>query len=121
VGEGARRNEVLRQHHEAKVLARSDVPDGIGLSIQVRVVLDGAYLPAQQIFAEAVQTYATKLADESSYQEATSRAAGARTAEITESTVLRAREALDKLSVSKRPTSALEPLLDCRYSRAPQV
>lgn len=101
---------ILRQGGDNIVRARSGVPDGVGLTIQVGVALDGAYPPARQVFAEAVQCYATKLADASAYQEAVNRAIGAKGPEVTESTVIRARETLERPHAVSKSTSAQEAL-----------
>lgn len=85
------------------------MPDGTGLLIYVRANLDGSSVPAQQLYAKLVQEYAEKLSDEGARQEASSRAPGAKTAEITESVVIRARESLDQQTAKRqRPTSLWE-------------
>ncbi|MFE7870191.1 hypothetical protein ACFUYE_07590 [Micromonospora humida] len=73
-------------------------------------MLDGAYNPAQLAFAKAVQAYAEKLAIESANQEASERAPGASNTEITESAVIRAREAFDKkVALQVRRRNPLDP------------
>lgn len=84
------------------ITPHSDIPDGVGLSIHVRVQLDGSYGPAQKTFAKAVQTYAEKLASESARQEASARAPGATACEITESAVIRAAESLDRETAKRQ-------------------
>jgi hypothetical protein len=82
--------------------SRADVPDGIGLLIHVRATLDGSSRPAQELYAKFVQGYAEQLASESARQEASARAPGARTTEITESVVIRARESLDQETAKRQ-------------------
>lgn len=84
------------------VTPHSEVPEGAGLSIHVRVLLDGSSEPAQKAYAKAVQAYAEKLASESARQEASARAPGATTCEITESAVIRAAESLDRESAKRQ-------------------
>lgn len=80
-----------------------------GLVVPVRVLLDGASLPAQHAFARAVQRYADRLAQESGNQEASNRAPGAATVEIIETSVIRAQEALDKrIALEKSRTHPLD-------------
>jgi hypothetical protein len=77
------------------------------LVVQVRVLLDNSYRPAQQAFARFVQAYAERLATETAYQETSERPPGATTAEITESAVVRARESLErKIAQERRPADA---------------
>jgi hypothetical protein len=107
VTDGADKQGLLRQ--EARVVPRSDAPDGTGLVVETRVVLDGAYPPAQRAFAKAIQAYADRLAIESAYQETTERAPGATAVEITESAVIRAQESLErKIAQGRRPANAAE-------------
>ncbi|MEU7917842.1 hypothetical protein [Micromonospora zamorensis] len=78
--------------------------------VMTRANLDGAYEPAQLAFARAVQGYADKLAIESANQEASERAPGVSGKEVTESAVIRAREALDKkVALQVRRRSPLDP------------
>ncbi len=101
---------LLHEDTEVQIVPHSDVPDGTGVVVQVRVVLDGSSRPAQRIFAKSVQEYGEKLASESARQEATGRAPGAQTVEITESAVFRAQEALDRQVVEKNiPSNKLDP------------
>ena len=102
--------QLLRQNHEARIITGSDGLDGTGLLVvKIQTNLDGSYLPAQEVFAQAVQSYADKLASESARQEATGRATGAKHPEITASAVIRAQETLDRKSVEqKRPANARE-------------
>lgn len=94
---------------EVKIVPHSDVSDGTGLVVQIRVVLDGSYRAAQKVFAKSIQEYGEKLASESARQEATGRAPGAQTVEITESAVIRAQEALDQqVAERSRPSNKIE-------------
>jgi hypothetical protein len=79
------------------------------LLIHVRAILDGSSKSAQELYAKYIQEYAEQLASESARQEASARAPGARTAEITESAVIRARESL-YLQIAKwqRPANLWE-------------
>ena len=77
------------------------MPDGTGLLVHVRAVLDGSSPSAQRLYAKFVQEYAEQLASESARQEASARAPGARTTEITESVVIRAQESIE-LQTAKR-------------------
>jgi hypothetical protein len=78
--------------------------------VPTRVLLDGAYAPAQLAFARAVQSYADKLANESDNQAGSERAPGVTSTEITESAVIRAQESLDKkVALQVRKRSPLEP------------
>jgi hypothetical protein len=105
--DGADTQGMLRQNQEVRVVPRSEVPDGTGLVVQVRVLLDNSYRPAQQAFARFVQNYAERLARETSYQEISERPSGATTAEITESAVVRAQESLErKIAQERRPADA---------------
>jgi len=98
------------RHSPVPVIApHSEVPDGTGLTIEVRVELDGSYEPARKAFAKHVQEYAERLAAESARQEISERALGARTCEITESAVLRAAESLERATAKRqRPENWLE-------------
>jgi hypothetical protein len=78
------------------------VPDGTGLLIHIRAVLDGSYTPAQELYATYVQEYAEQLASESARQEASARELGAKAIEITESAVIRARESLNKRTAEQQ-------------------
>ncbi|GGM43886.1 hypothetical protein GCM10007977_051840 [Dactylosporangium sucinum] len=92
------------------VIPASGVPEGVGVVVPTRTLLDGAYEPAKLAFGRAVQAYADKLAIESANQEASERAPGANSTEITESAVIRAQEALDKkVALQVRKRSPLEP------------
>jgi hypothetical protein len=78
--------------------------------VPTRTHLDGAYEPAQLAFAHAVQAYAERLAIESANQEVSERAPGVNSKEITESAVIRAKDALDKkVALQVRRRSPLEP------------
>lgn len=95
---------------EKVVVPHSVVPAGSGIVVPTRVLLDGAYAPAQLAFARAVQSYAEKLAIESADQEAPERAPGATSTEITESAVIRAQETLDKkVALQVRKRKPLDP------------
>jgi hypothetical protein len=74
----------------------ADLPEGVGLLVHVHVELDGSSDNAQKAYAKLIQDYAERLANESARQEASARAPGARTAEITESSVIRAYESLQE-------------------------
>lgn len=94
---------------ETVVIPHSGVPPGSGIVIPTRVLLDGAYEPAQLAFSRAVQAYAEKLSIESANQEASERAPGVSGTEITESAVIRAQEALDrKMALQVRKRSPLD-------------
>jgi hypothetical protein len=67
--------------------------------------MDGSSASAQRLYARYVQEYAEQLASESARQEASARAPGASTTEITESVVIRARESLE-LQTAKRQRPA---------------
>jgi hypothetical protein len=84
-------------------MPHTEVPVGVGVSITVRVLLDGSSEPAQRAFGKEVQAYAEKLASESARQEASARATGAMTCEITESAVIRAAESLQQQTAKERP------------------
>jgi Flp pilus assembly protein TadB len=85
------------------------VPNGIGLLIHVRAVLDGSSRQAQELYAKFIQEYGEQLASESARQEASARAPGAKTTEITESVVIRARESLDEQTARRqRPANLWE-------------
>ncbi len=95
----------LQLSGEEIVIPASGVPDGAGVVVVTRTILDGAYEPARIAFGRAIQVYADNLAVESANQEASERAPGASSKEITESAVIRAQEAFDKktaLQVRKR-------------------
>lgn len=95
---------------EKIVVPHSAVPIGSGIVVPTRVLLDGAYAPAQLAFARAVQSYADKLAKESDNQAGSERAPGVTSTEITESAVIRAQESLDeKVALQVRKRSPLEP------------
>lgn len=86
------------------IIPYAEVPDGVGLLIHLRTILDGSSPSAQVKYAKFVQEYAEQLADESARQEASTRAPGARAVEITESVVIRARESIDQqTSARQRP------------------
>lgn len=72
------------------------LPTGSGIVVPVRVILDGTYTPADLAFAKAVQNYADRLATESANQAESEKAPGATNVEVTESSVIRAQESLDK-------------------------
>lgn len=100
----------LQLSQETIAIPPSRAPDGAGIVVPTRTILDGAYEPAQLAFARAVQAYADKLAIESANQEISERAPGANSTEITESAVLRAQEALDKqVALKVRKRSPLDP------------
>lgn len=83
--------------------------DGTGLLIHVRAALDGSSISAQHLYARVIQEYAEQLASESARQEVSARAPGARTTEITESVIIRARESLDQQTAKRqRPASLWE-------------
>ncbi|MEU6788073.1 hypothetical protein ABZ912_53535 [Nonomuraea angiospora] len=100
----------LQLSQETIAIPPTRTPDGAGIVVPVRTILDGAYEPAQLAFARAIQSYADKLAIESANQEASERAPGANSTEITESAVIRAQEALDKqVALKVRKRSPLDP------------
>lgn len=84
------------------VVPLTPLPPGAGLTVSVRVLLDGASEPAQQAFGRAVQRYADRLAQESGNQEASNRAPGATAIEIIETSVIRAQDALEKRIASEK-------------------
>jgi Flp pilus assembly protein TadB len=91
------------------IVPYAGVPDGIGLLVHIRATLDGSSKSAQDLYAKFVQEYAEQLASESARQEASARAPGAKTTEITESVVIRARESLDQQAArQQRPASFWE-------------
>ena len=91
------------------IIPHADMPDGTGVLVHVRVVLDGSSLWAQRRYAGYIQEYAEKLANESARQEASARAPGARTVEITESAVIRARESIElQTAMRQRPNNLWE-------------
>jgi hypothetical protein len=92
----------LEGYSGTPIVPHTDVPKGIGLLIHVRAVLDGSSKPAQDLYGKFIQEYAEKLASESARQEASARAPGARTTEITESVVIRAHESLDEQIAKRR-------------------
>jgi hypothetical protein len=95
---------------EKIVVPHSVVPIGSGIVVPTRVLLDGAYVPAQLAFARAVQSYAEKLAIESANQASSERAPGVTSTEIIESAVIRVQESLDqKVALQVRKRSPLEP------------
>jgi hypothetical protein len=97
---------------ETIAIPPSGIPDHVGIVVLTRTNLDGAYEPAQLAFARAVLSYADRLAIESANQEASERAPGASSKEITESAVIRARDALDRkvaLQVRKRSPLVRQP------------
>jgi hypothetical protein len=63
--------------------------------VRVSVTLDGASEAAKHKFAESLQVYADRLAQESERQEISNRAPGANVREVTASSVIRACEILD--------------------------
>jgi len=87
------------------LIPNADIPDGVGLLIHVRANLEGSSDRAQHLYARFIQDYADLLAGESARQEASARAPGARAVEITESTVIRARESLNQ-EIAKRQRPA---------------
>ncbi len=88
------------------LIPNADIPDGVGLLIHIRANLDGSSDDAKILYAKFIQEYADLLASESSRQEASARAPGARAIEITESTVIRARESLNQeIGRRRRPTN----------------
>lgn len=93
----SQRREVLKP-----IVPNRGLPEGIGLLIHVRATLDGSSTAAQELYAKYVQEYADFLASESARQEASMRAPGAVTTEITESVVIRARESLDQQTAKRR-------------------
>ena len=100
----------LQLSGETIVIPSSGIPDHSGIMVAARANLDGAYEPAQLAFAHAVQTYAERLAIESANQEISERAPGVNSKEITESAVIRAKDALDKkVALQIRKRSPLEP------------
>jgi len=78
------------------LVPHADLPEDVGLLVHVHVELDGSSSAARALFGNFVQDYAERLANESARQEATERASGARAVEITQSSVIRAREALEE-------------------------
>jgi hypothetical protein len=93
----------------APIAPHTEVPDGAGLLIYVRAVLDGSSTSAQRLYGRFVQEYAEQLGSESARQEASARAPGARTTEITESIVIRARESLEQRAAERqRPDNLRE-------------
>lgn len=100
----------LQLNGENIAIPATGVPEGVGIVVPTRTMLDGAYEPAQLAFARAVQAYADKLAVESANQEASERDPGAISTEITESAVLRAQEALNKkVALQVRKQSPFDP------------
>lgn len=100
----------LKLSGEMIAIPPTALPEHVGVVVPTRTNLDGAYEPAQLAFARAVQAYADKLAIESANQEASERAPGVNSKEITESAVMRAREALDKkVALEVRKRSPLDP------------
>ncbi|GAB3686499.1 hypothetical protein [Saccharopolyspora tripterygii] len=99
---------VLREDTEADLVPRP-ASEGTQLTFEVHVVLDGSSGPAQRLFRKALQEYGEKLATESARQEISSRAPGAHSTEITESAVIRGREALEAQAARRnRPGTKLE-------------
>jgi hypothetical protein len=101
----------LQLSKETIAIPPSNVTDHNGIVVLTRTNLDGASKAAQLKFANAIQNYAERMAIESINQEISQRAPGADSAEITESAVIRAKDALDKRVASqlqKKP-SRLEP------------
>jgi len=100
----------LQLNGESIAIPKSDLSKHAGIVVVARAKLDGAYEPAQLAFGQAVQNYAARLAIESANQEASDRAPGVSSIEITESSVIRAREALDKkVALQLRKRSPFEP------------
>jgi Flp pilus assembly protein TadB len=100
----------LHLNEETIIIPESGIPDHAGIVVPTRANLDGAYEPAQLAFAHAVQAYAERLAIESANQEISERAPGVNSKEITESAVIRAKDALDKkVALQQRKRSRLDP------------
>jgi hypothetical protein len=77
--------------------------------IHVRVGLEGSSKAAQELFGKLIQEYAENLASESARQEASERAPGAKTTEITESVVIRASDSIKQETAKRqRPANARE-------------
>lgn len=72
--------------------------------IRLSVSLDGASQVAKHKFAESIQNYADRLAQESGRQEISNRAPGATVPEITASSVIKACEVLDTPPSDRRST-----------------
>jgi hypothetical protein len=102
-GEGS----LLPGNNLTPIVPLAGVPDGAGVLIHVRAILDGSSKPSQELYAKFVQAYAEQLADESARQEASARAPGAKTIEITESIIIRARESLDQQTAKRQRPSNL--------------
>ena len=68
---------------------------------EVPVILEGASQAAEKEFDKAIRDYAERLSDESSYEEINGRASGAKVAEVTASSVIRAKEALQNKMASE--------------------
>jgi hypothetical protein len=109
VGEAGGGSSPASRSDAIPIVPHADVPDGAGLLVHVRAVLDGSSVQAQALYAKFIQEYAERLASESARQEASARAPGAKTTEITESVVIRARESLDQQTAERqRPANLWE-------------
>jgi hypothetical protein len=98
------------------IVPYTDLPEDVGLLVHVHVALDGSSDVAQRVYAKFVQGYAERLANESARQEASARAAGASSVEITESSIIRASESLEE-QVPKRIEEQLGKRIEQQLAR----